>query len=495
MNVRTQNTRPGARNGHLRYAERGSLLIIVLWMALGLVTITLYFANSMVFELRASDNRVAGLAADQAVEAGARYVSSVLTALATNGAVPDVTAYQSEAIPVGEAHFWLIGRPGDYQVQPDEVFFGLVDEASKLNLNTAGTNLLQGLTNMTPELAANITDWRDTNGTISANGDGPNVYSASQLSYQPKNAPFETIDELRLVYPMDMGTLVAEDFNRNGALDPVETDTNRNGVADAGLLEYATVYSREPNTSGDGSVRTDIRTLTATSARSLLETNLTAARLTQVLTRLGVAPAPSGPGNGTGNGNTRGGTTPGGTTPGGTSPGGATPTSTQQATFTSPLAFYVQSGMTADEFAPIADRLTVATGSYIQGRVNVNTASSAVLACLPGLSSDLVQQLVSYRQQNPDQLGSIAWVVTALGQNNAAALRTLGSGDYITTHSYQFTADIAALGPYGRGYRRVKFVFDTSSGTPQIIYRQDLSYLGWALGRSVRQNYLLARSQ
>jgi type II secretory pathway component PulK len=155
----------------------------------------------------------------------------------------------------------------------------------------------------------------------------------------------------------------------------------------------------------------------------------------------------------------------------------------------------VQSGMTADEFAPMADRLTVATGSYIQGRVNVNTASSAVLACLPGLSSDLVQQLVSYRQQNPDQLGSIAWVVTALGQNNAAALRTLGSGDYITTHSYQFTADIAALGPYGRGYRRVKFVFDTSSGTPQIIYRQDLSYLGWALGRSVRQNYLLARSQ
>ena len=45
----------------------------------------------------------------------------------------------------------------------------------------------------------------------------------------------------------------------------------------------------------------------------------------------------------------------------------------------------------------------------------------------------------------------------------------------ITTQSYQFTADIAALGPYGRGYRRVKFIFDTSDGTPKIVYRQDLT--------------------
>jgi hypothetical protein len=39
----------------------------------------------------------------------------------------------------------------------------------------------------------------------------------------------------------------------------------------------------------------------------------------------------------------------------------------------------------------------------------------------------------------------------------------------------------------------VKFVFDTSSGTPQIVYRQDLTHLGWALGKEVRQNLLLAK--
>jgi hypothetical protein len=157
--------------------------------------------------------------------------------------------------------------------------------------------------------------------------------------------------------------------------------------------------------------------------------------------------------------------------------------------FRSPLAFYIASTLTADEFAPIANSLAVTNGTYIHGRVNVNTASPTVLACLPGLNSDLAQQLVSYRQTNPDKLTSLAWIVEALGRNNQA-LTTLGGGDYITTQSYQFTADIAALGPFGRGYRRVKFVFDTISGTPQIIYRQDLSHLGWALGKNVRQNFL-----
>ena len=49
-------------------------------------------------------------------------------------------------------------------------------------------------------------------------------------------------------------------------------------------------------------------------------------------------------------------------------------------------------------------------------------------------------------------------------------------------------------GPYGRGYRRVKFVFDTSSGTPKILYRQDLTHLGWALGKEARQSALLANA-
>ena len=58
----------------------------------------------------------------------------------------------------------------------------------------------------------------------------------------------------------------------------------------------------------------------------------------------------------------------------------------------------------------------------------------------------------------------------------------------------QISADIAALGPNGRGYRRIRFVFDTSEGSPKIIYRQDLTHLGWALGKEVRNTWLLAKA-
>ncbi|HXU76574.1 MAG TPA: hypothetical protein VN794_08395, partial [Methylomirabilota bacterium] len=103
---------------------------------------------------------------------------------------------------------------------------------------------------------------------------------------------------------------------------------------------------------------------------------------------------------------------------------------------------------------------------------------------------DLAQTLVTYRISNPDKLGSIAWIVDALGQSNNSVLAALQARDCITTRSYQYTADIAALGPNGRGYRRTRFVFDTSSGSPVIIYRQDLTHLGWALGTDVRQTWL-----
>ncbi|MBI5388159.1 MAG: general secretion pathway protein GspK [Verrucomicrobia bacterium] len=430
-----------------RAFERGSVLIIVLWITFGLVAVTLYFANSTGFELRASDNRVCALAAEQAIEAGARYAAYVLANHGTNGVLPDYTTYYREAVPVGDAHFWFIGRNYDSQTPLTQPFFALVDEASKLNLNSANTNMLDLLPNMTQELSDYIIQWRSTNST------GSQTYAALHPPYLCKSTNFETVDELRLVYGASRELLEGEDSNRNGVLDPDEYDQDRNNLADPGLLEYFTVYSREPNLRPDGSQKFSLRNLNTDQLTSLLQTNFDASRASAIRARLG-----------------------------------------NTTTFASPLQFFMRSGMTADEFGVIADNLTVASGTYIVGRVNVTTASPAVLCCLPGITTDLALQLVSYRDANLDRItNSIAWVVEAIGQNNDSVLQTLAAGDYITVKSYQFTADIAAVGPYGRGYRRVKYIFDLSNGTPTILYRQDLSHLGWALGREVRQTWLVAK--
>ena len=222
-----------------------------------------------------------------------------------------------------------------------------------------------------------------------------------------------------------MDTLVGEDANRNGMLDPNETDDNQNGMLDPGILEYVTVYSREP---GSNLVNVSSVSSSSTQLIGLLQTNFGSSRAEQILSNLGIA-STGGPSRACGRRQrlqrARRRRLPGsaGTT-------AAVPPARRRVTFTSPLAFYVKSGMTSTEFALVGTNLTTTSGTYVQGRVNVNTASAAVLACLLGGDTGAAQQLVNYRQSNPNNLTSIAWIIDALGQSYPDALPALEAGDY-----------------------------------------------------------------
>jgi type II secretory pathway component PulK len=448
--------RAGGTGGR-RFGRRqeGSVLVIVLWIAIGLVSIALYFANSMNYELTASDNRVNGVVAEQAIEGAARYVAFALQNFATNGAVPNNTQFKCAAVPIGDAHFWLIGRDPNAD-NPTEPYFGLVDEGGKLNLNTVSTNVFQYLPNMTIDFADAILDWRGTNGLES--------FDYTSAGYVSKNSPFETVDELRLVYGATTDLLLGEDRNRNGVLDKSEKDLNGNGMLDSGLLEDVTVYTREPNFGPGGSLFTNVNTASAATLRGLFQNVGVSTSYVPALVRTNANNRP------------------------------------YQGLFKFALACK-NGGMSTSDFGMICDQITTSTNTYLRNRVNVNTASVDVLTALfMGLNQDqstaesAAQSLVSYRQQNPSLLVSLAWVVDALGNGNPV-VTALARGDYITTHSYQFTADIAAVGAYGRGYRRAKFVFDVSDGSPKILYRQDLSRLGWALGDQVKTTLAANQTQ
>jgi type II secretory pathway component PulK len=436
-------------------SERGSVLVIVLWVAIGLVSIALYFANSMNYELRTADNRVQGLSAEQAIEGAARYVGVALQNYATNGWVPDNTQFKCDAVPVGDAKFWLIGRDPEAQ-NATEPYFGLVDEGGKLNLNSASTNVFQYLPNMTYDFSDAILDWRGTNGIVSLN------YAAQ--GYAAKNAPFETVDELRLVYGADTTLLFGEDLNRNGVLDKNEKDLNSSGELDPGLSEYVTVYTREPNFHADGSLLTNVSTAPVSQMRTLFQNAGISTSYIQALTRT--------------NGNAR--------------------------PYASIFKFAVacrNAGMSTADFGRLYNNITTSTNTYFRNRVNVNTANADVLTALfmslnqdESTAESAAQTLITYRQQNPGNVSSVAWLIDALG-NNHPIVTALARGNYVTTRSYQFTADIAAVGAFGRGYRRVKFIFDISDGTPKILYRQDLSRLGWALGEKTRETLVAKDTQ
>ena len=445
--------------------QNAAVLIIVLWIAIGLISIALYFASSMTYELRASDNRVSGMETQQAIEGAARYVSFALYNYSTNGAVPGNTQFSCQAVPVGDAHFWIIGRDPS-ETPSSDPYFGLVDDGAKLNLNTVGTNTLEYLPNMTADFANAIVDWRSTNGS------GLYSMNYTALGYNDKNAPFETVDELRLVYGATMDLLKGNDLNLNGILDGNEQNVNGTEVQ-PGLFEYCTVYTREPNFNTDGVLLTNVNTATPEDLQTLMQT---AGVSTTYAQRIYLHTHPGG---------------------------GATTTFNGMMDFCAYCKTTLS--MSSDDFSKIYPYVTTSTATYISGRVNIDTASSTVLTALfagvgfnegvdENTAESAAETILNYRQQNPDNLTSIAWIVDALG-STSPVIRVLRAGDYITARSYQFSADIAAVGPYGRGYRRVKFIFDTSNGTPVIIYRRDMSDLGWALGDKVRQTWVLNTTQ
>lgn len=462
MKLRANNPRTFSddvcRDGRSR-SEEGSLLIIVLWIAFGLVALALYFAHSMNQELRASNNRTAAIEANLAIDGAARYMSNFLATSAYPGEMPSPVDFYSEAVPVGDAKFWFIGRDtNDWEINLTRVVPGLVDESAKLNLNAPWltADMIQYLPGMTPQIAAAIMDWRDSDSSLSSNGAEDETYGRYAKPYKTKNAPFESVEELRLVAGVTPEILYGEDANMNGILDANENDgdesapyDNRDGRLDPGLMEYFTVYSREPGIGTNINSRADVQTL--------ITSTFSQQRASEILRQLYVQ------GQG-GQGGQQAGTTQ----------------------FTSVMEFFLRSGMTDDEFNQVGESLTASTNGFTVGLVNVNHASQAVLECIPGIGVDYAATLVSYREANPSKLQTIAWVHTAMNSDTNA----LQAGPYITTHNYQYTADIAAVGHHNHGYQRVRFVFDTSEGAPIIVRRQDLTHLGWALGKDTRTDLL-----
>ena len=430
--------------------QDGSVLIIVLWVSFGLVSIALYFANSMSLELRAADNRVAGLEAEQAIDGAMRYTTYLLANTEQTGRLPDALTYQREEVRVGEARFWFLGREQAPRTTA-EPFFGLADECARLNVNTASSAMLENLPRMTPELAAAIIDWRDSNSEVSTGGAEDETYLRQRPAYKAKNGPFESIDELRLVFGMELDILYGEDINQNGIVNPNENDgdlswppDNRDGRLDPGLAEYLTVHNPQAAPRADGSPRINVINGAARpQLAALLEEKFGGERSGQLMGALG------------------------------------------QGGINSVLELQIRSGMSAVEFAQIAGDVIASNAQTPPALVNIHTASAEVLACIPGIDSSKAEAIVSYRQSNADNLDSPSWITEILGESMAQA------APFLTTATMLFRADICALGRYGRGYRRMLFVIDANGDAPKILSRRDLTHLGWAMGRSVLEHRAL----
>lgn len=447
-NLRNGDSRRPVGQGNPR---AGAILIVTLWIVVVLTGMVLVLARSMRIEGACSANYAASQRAIGVEQGAIQYVLATVDGL--DGAVPTEANTPANGVIVGNGMFWII-RPDfdDNSLQG----YGIVDEASKINVNYAGEDVLMMLPRLYGEDAAAIIDWRDSDISLTAGGAESEFYLTLPDPYQCKNGPLETVEELLLIRGMLPEILYGEDTNRNGVLDENENDAdesyppdNNDGTLDRGIYDLVTVYSSEPASgsggSSSGSQLVDVNSASSDQLRKVFEASLSANRLEEIVAR----------------------------------------TRTLRP-FKNVLQFYYRTDLTYDEFKAFANDLTANPSSSGQGSgtssstvkrglININTAPRDVLLCLPGIGDPEASALLQRRTDQTADEG-IAWVVEALSEERAVEI-----GSLITSRSYQFSADIVSVSGDGRAFRRCRIVVDASESPPRVVYRRDLTSLGWPL--------------
>ncbi|MBW8015265.1 MAG: hypothetical protein FVQ82_03690 [Planctomycetes bacterium] len=422
----------------------GTVLIVTIWITLVLASMVIVMSRTLRVDVLASVNSLSSVQAEATANAAIAYVRARVSNSAESSV--DYGEKPFEDMDSGSGRFWVL-RPNLSDDKNHD--FGLTDEGGKINLNSASLEMLLKLPSMTSELANAIIDWRDSDSEITAGGAESEYYLLLGESYNCKNAPLETVEEVLLIKGGDHDYLYGEDLNRNGVLDDNENDAqqtlpadNSNGKLEPGFLNYVTVYSYQPNGGGGeqkiditsrrsgGQLRNLIRETVGEEDYFIINENIIA----------------SGPYR-----------------------------------FQSVIEFYIRSDLKEEDFKKMEPRLAVGDDDEVTGLVNINTAPKEVLLCLPGLEQSDVDSIVSKRTDQDNS--SIAWLKEALDDEKAMAI-----GRYITVTSYQYSADIVALSKDGRSYRRYYVVIDNAEGNAKVIYRKSLTHLGWPLDDKILEN-------
>jgi general secretion pathway protein K len=172
--------------------QRGVALIIVLWV----VTLLTVIAGSFLYAMRTDTRVVSNVMARAKAEAAAE--AAIHRAVYDLYKPPNVT---DRWVADGVSHEWAYGEA--------QVTISMIDESGKIDINVVSDQLLRGLLTSQgvpdEEVAAlvdAIADWRDPDSLKRLRGAEEAEYTAAGRKYKPGNAPFQTIEELKLVLGM-----------------------------------------------------------------------------------------------------------------------------------------------------------------------------------------------------------------------------------------------------------------------------------------------------
>ncbi len=316
---------------------------------------------------------------------------------------------QFRDVSLGRGKFRVFRR--GRQDEGGGVIYGVSDEESRLNVNSASMQQLTNLSHMTVDIAAAILDWRgqanNSGGNPAGVGANAEYYLSLQPPYQPRHAALQTIRELLLVRGVSRDLLFGSDKHQNGLLPAAgdgEDDSlsgNLSADTDAGWAGVLTVSSTEKNVNAAGQDRVNVQSADENALTGVKGINSSMARaiisyrgqnqFQSIADLLDVTAQQNQGQNSGGNQNTSGRSQSGNQN----SSSGSNSGSNSGGSGSSGNKVISQ-----DVFLELADDVTIVDSKDLSGLININTAGLDVLQCLPGVDRNLAQAIIGYRQSS-----------------------------------------------------------------------------------------------
>jgi competence protein ComEA len=366
----------------------GSILVGLLWCVVLLSLLVVGVLHTARMDLMVQKNYGDRIQARYLALAGVEKAKALLYKNARersrNGKNHDGELYDSpqqfREMAFGRGTFSVLRRARSDE--GNDVAYGVSDEESRLNVNTASAEQLAKLKGLTPEIATAILGWRGGGQTAVAEAE---YYASLQPSSQPRNAPFETGRELLMVRGISPELLLGQDVHQNGMTeisDDATSDATRfENVSSDEILGWAGVLTvdsavKEVNAAGEARVNIQsadenklagVHGITSDIARAITAYR-GKNRFQSIADLLDVTPAQN-------NSSSR-------------------QSGANQDASSGPKV------ISENLFMDLADDVTVNDGDTLTGAININTAGLTVLCCLPDVDRNLAQAIISYRQSN-----------------------------------------------------------------------------------------------
>lgn len=248
---------------------------------------------------------------------------------------------------------WAPFAPVEGEGAPQlEVAVQILDASSRIDLNRVESEQLRKLPGMTDRAASAILGWR--------NEESKDKYSGGPRPYEVKRRPYDTVEELLLVRDVDPRVFFGAPTMRETA-----------ELSTPPLSEWLSPLTGENNVDASGEARVDVNSAAMDellSAANRIQPAVTPEQITNLVEKRRQRQASQSSGQ----------------------------------SFKSVSEALREAGIEEKQWGLVLDAWTVDRRSFLPGRINVNTVSPAVLRTVPGVSTDLVQEIIRRRQAKPE---------------------------------------------------------------------------------------------